>query len=270
MELRRGIPLAVAPRFQNRLAWIDRLQINGGVEVTGECIYPRGDWRPPGDADLALLLADGEAAASSGAAGMLRERARRRDAVLPGAHAGLLKLPAHLRRQWWVLPDGGEKRAVDDHPYRAFVESVIEFLRFKLLPLPSRCRVDVVVSRPGQRATEWRAAAGWPRGLGESPEEMTHARASAPPVAVINLGDEATHFVLLNLAPAAMAAMLGLPWPGDDARAASSELAGRFLATLPTYPLIRVRLEPARACGCPAMGSSTASARSTSARSTSP
>ena len=60
VELRQGIALGLAPRFQSRLAWIDRVEINGGVEVVGGHVYPRRDWRRPHDAELALLLADGE------------------------------------------------------------------------------------------------------------------------------------------------------------------------------------------------------------------
>jgi hypothetical protein len=57
---------------------------------------------------------------------------------------------------------------------------------------------------------------------------------------VINLGDEPTHLVLLNLAPAAMAAMLGRPGPGENE--VDPDLPRRFFAAFPDYPLIRVRL----------------------------
>jgi hypothetical protein len=209
VELRPGISLGPAPRFQSALAWIDRLQINGGVEADAGAFYPRRDWRRPREAELALLLAPDDETGQ-----------------LPGAHVGLVNLPPHLRRQWWALADAEDMPAGEGGPYRAFVDGVIEFLRFKQVPLPSRCRVDVTASRPGQPATRWGTASG---------------NAFDRVAGIINLGDEPTHLVLLNLGPAAMAEMLGhrgltAPEPGPD-------LLPRFFTALATYPLIRVRLE---------------------------
>ena len=73
-------------------------------------------------------------------------------------------------------------------------------------------------------------------------------------MAVINLGDEPTHLVLLNLAPAAMASILGLPGPIDPTLPAGPDLLGRFFTTMPTYPLIRMRLEAGDGLWLPAHG----------------
>jgi hypothetical protein len=254
VQLHRGIPLGLVPRFQSRLAWIDRVQINGGVEVAGGHVYPRRDWRRLHDAELALLLADGEAALSSGAAPARSHEPKRWEAVLPCSHVGLLNLPSHLRQEWWALAERGEALAGDGRRYRAFVEGVIEFLRFKRLPLPPRCRVDVVVSRPGEPSTRWDATSGCAGGLGFSVEQATHARALERAVAIINLGDEPTHLALLNLAPSVMASMLGLPWPVDPALPFGPDLLGRFFTTMPTYPLIRMRLEAGDGLWLPARG----------------
>jgi hypothetical protein len=221
VELRPGIALGLAPRFQSSLAWIDRVQINGGVEGDAGTFYPRRDWRRLREPELALLLAQGDETGQ-----------------LPGAHVGLVNLPPHVRRPWWAIADAEDMPIGDGERYRAFVDGVIEFLRFKQVPLPVRCRVDVTVSRPGQPSTRWDTASGCPGGLNfnrETGNALDHV------AGIINLGDEPTHLVLLNLLPSAMAEMLGpagltAPAPGPD-------LLERFFTTLATYPMIRVRLE---------------------------
>jgi hypothetical protein len=214
VELRPGIPLALAPRFQSSLPWIDRVEINGGVEEEAGHFYPRRDWRRPRAAELALLLADREA-----------------------PPVRLVNLPPHVRRAWWALGDLDGAAPGAGESSRAFVDGVTEFLHFKQMPLADRCRVDVVVSRPGQPSTRWDAVSGCPGGLAFN---LAPGAARVERVdGVINLGDEATHLVLLNLTPAAMADMLGRE-PGDGPP--DPGLLRRFFAACPEYPLIRVRL----------------------------
>ena len=226
MDLHRGIALGLAPRFQSALAWSDRLQLNGGVEARAGHVYPRCDWRRPSPHELGLLLAA--------------------DPV----QMGLLNLPAHVRGEWWAIAEGAGGLPGDDARYRAFVDGVLAFLRFKDVPLPDRCRVDVHVSRPGQPSTRWDPVAGCPGGLAFG------ARGGDPALdevaSVINLGDEFTHLVFLNLAPPAMAGMAGLPWPAGTAP--GPDLLERFFAALPTYPLVRVQLEPGDGLWLPPRG----------------
>ncbi len=230
MELRPGITLGLAPRFQSALAWRERMQVNGGVEAEAGHFYPRRDWRAPTDAALTLLLADADA-------GLARSR------------VGLLSLPSHVRREWWGLAERGEGLGGNGRDYRAFVAEVMEFLRFKRLPLPGQCRVDVAVSRPGQPSTRWDAADGRPAGLGFNIEGPGGATTPDRVVAIVNLGDEPTHLVLLNLAPSEMAAALGPP-PVAPGR----ELLQRFFTAMPAYPLVRVRLEPGDGVWLPSLG----------------
>ena len=239
MELCPGIPLGLAPRFQNRLGWIERVRINGGVETDAGHFYPRRDWRRARDEELELLLAEGEAPHGDAAAPAPGRETEPRDALLACSHVGLLNLPSHVRREWWAIAEGEDAPTGDAGRYRAFVDGVIEFLRFKQLPLPARCRVDVMVSRPGQTSTRWDPASGRPGGLGFNVE--TGSAAFDRVAGIINLGDEPTHLVLLNLAPAAMAGMLGRPWPA--ASIPGRDLLCRFFTARPTYPLLSVRLE---------------------------
>ena len=223
VELRPGIPLGLAPRFQSRLAWIDRVQINGGVEVDAGHVLPASRLAPPHDAELELLLADGEAAA--------RRRTSVARTLLPCSHVGLLNLPSHLRREWWALADDGDRPAGDGEPYRAFVDGVIEFLRFKRLPLPrpvsGRCRRQP----PRSTVDAMGCRVRMPRRAGLQPRDRA-ARAIEPRGRIINLGDEPTHLVLLNLAPSAMAAMLGLAGADRSRAPGRPDLLRRFFTTL--------------------------------------
>ena len=261
MNLHAGFPFRVAPRFHSHLAWTERLQVNSGVESVGECFYARGDWRAPDAQELALLLgADATAVWDA-------------EAVLPSSPAALLTLPSHLRAAWWSVAEGGLRPAsvrrdrsplgryalpspapdssaagsrsptASDDRFDDFVAGVIEFLRFKRLPLPERCQFDVVASRPGQRSTRLD-----PTGALAGLRVNCTPAASAPPgkrlVATMNLGDEATHVVLLNLLPTAIAALLPVAERLPVADSNALALWADFLATVSDYPLVRVRLDP--------------------------
>ena len=69
-------------------------------------------------------------------------------------------------------------------------------------------------------------------------------------VAAINLGDDATHIVVLNLPPTAIARLVG---EADTAPALPlAELAPRFFESRPAYPLVRIRLDPGEGVWFPA------------------
>src|SRR5262249_14500955 len=119
----------------------------------------------------------------------------------PG-EAGLLAIPAHLREAWWACAGGADLPPAPDEGYRRFVAAVLEFLCFKRLPLAAGCEADVLASRPGLRGNRVDPAMGTLLGLSfEAPK-------AAPTAGVINLGDEPTHLVLLNLPAPLMRALL--------------------------------------------------------------
>jgi len=87
---------------------------------------PRVDWRPPTADELSMLV----------------------DEAPPGVNplrTNLLAIPAWLRTAWWDH--------VDQTGYERFASDVLEFLRFKDLPLPALCEIEVAVSRPDQTRT---------------------------------------------------------------------------------------------------------------------
>jgi hypothetical protein len=239
VELQRGVRLVVAPRFPGRLEWSDRLQINGGVDTVDGRFCPRRDWRPPDHADFDRLIGGPPSVEPAGAAPKVASA----DAVLPPSDVGSFHLPSHLRRAWWALADSPDALAGDGRSYHAFARDAIEFLR-----------LEVAVRGPGEPPAGWLTPSG-AAGASESGENRpSPAGERERVVAVVNLGDEPTHLVLLNLAPAAMAALIGAPWPIDPARGACADLLGRFFTALPSYPLVRVRLEAGDGLWFPAHG----------------
>ncbi|HZR84240.1 MAG TPA: hypothetical protein VFD92_24290 [Candidatus Binatia bacterium] len=74
----------------------------------------------------------------------------------------LVRFPAHLRASWRALAREG---APPESGFVAFVAEFLRFLRFKRLPLPERCRCDVVESAPGSAATGLARAARGAGGL---------------------------------------------------------------------------------------------------------
>jgi len=222
MALDPGLTFRIAPRFHCRADWGQRLHVNGGITRRDGGIYPRDDWQPASAEDLLRLLPNDQAAGSAG-----------------GGTLDLLALPSHLRRAWWERAEQAEGSGAPSAGYQGFVADLLEFLRFKRLPVPDRCAADVVASRPGQASTRLdgagRALAGFAFG------RLAPGRAapgSIVPIAVINLGDERTHVVVLNLGIATLRVRLGAS-EGSDARVLDT-----FLMRESGYPLIRVNLDP--------------------------
>src|SRR5262245_31696806 len=206
LELREGVPLITAPRFRPRRSWTDRLCLNSGIEREGTRLHPRSDWRSPSARELTLLVGQDPG---------------REEICLKSGEAGLIAIPTRLREAWWgsarwsAVPTAGED-------YRRFVTAVLEFLRFKRLPLPSRCDVDVLATRPDLKGIRLDPTTGELSGLGFS------ASGARRTVGLINLGDEATHLVLLNLPADGMRAHLARDAAPDPWSLTPSDLVSHF------------------------------------------
>jgi hypothetical protein len=158
------------------------------------------DWRSPDAEELALLLPD---------ASLPTPRASLSDCVC------LFRLPRHLLAAWSrLLARLGETGSMPADGFNAFARDVGQFLSFKEMPLPEAASVDLLVSQPGQSAVLDKAN-GTPLWGG------------------INLGDEATSLVFINLL-------------ARDRRAEGDN------DTL--YPLVRLRIEPGEGYRLPANG----------------
>jgi hypothetical protein len=199
MRLEKGVFFIRAPRFPIGPDWEHRLSVNSGIIAQGDGLFPRQDWCPPSVEELACLLAP---PASTASLPILGETPLTADGPFPTDAVALLSIPDHLRSRWWEITARGE-------PFDDFGRAMAEYLRFKGVPLPPMCSFAALAVAPGQPST--RGA----RGLAE-PEAHT--------LGEINLGDEPTTVVFLNL-PC---------WPRVD----------RFVERFGDYPLVRLTLYP--------------------------
>jgi hypothetical protein len=243
MDLEPGIALTVAPHFHLPGAWSDRLWVNSGVEARDQYFFPRADWRPPAREELVLLTNDGTPAAPDG---LWREA------------LSLFHVPEHLRRSWWELAARqGSPAGVDAEGFQAFLRGVVDFCRFKGLPLLPMCAFDVVVNAPERASTRVDAAAGCLAGLAfDLPPtcSVPLAEGTPRPLGAVNLGDEATSLVLLNLPAARIQDRLRTTPSTPGVCPTLGELAQRFLTSFPAYPLVRVLLRPGDGYWLPAGG----------------
>jgi hypothetical protein len=230
----------VAPRFHLPIDWPQRLLLAAGVEREAEGFFPRFSWRSPDERERGLLVAD--------------------TALLP-AHQGLagclclFQLPRHLISAWGRLLEragaAGEGRL---EGFDAFVADVAEFLAFKDVPVPGGAAFDVLVSTPGLRSLHRSGAT----------PGLTFSLAAAAPYPVedatrwprlwggINLGDEFTSLLFVNLPAADLLAELRRRCPDPFAPRTLGELAHQFLTTCTDYPPVRLRIEPGEGFRLPA------------------
>jgi hypothetical protein len=234
MHLEPGLTLTVAPAFHLPGAWLDRLRVNSGIEAQDEHFFPRADWRLPTPEELVLLANDGAPTAPN---------AFRREAL------SLFHVPEHLRRRWWDLAARqGNPAAIDAEALQVFLRGVVDFCSFKGLPLLPTCAFDVVVTAPGRPSTRVDAAAACLGGLAFDLPSTSFVslaeRATPRPLGAVNLGDETTSLVLLNLRAAQLQDRLRTAQVAPDLCPTLGKLAQHFLKFFPAYPLVRVLLRP--------------------------
>jgi len=246
MTLQPGCRFVVAPHFHLAADWHQRLLVGAGVEETDGCFFPLRSWRPPTPDELPLL------ARTSGGPASPEELE---------AGVCLFQLPGHLRAEWWKLLSRAAGMIGDGRlpGFETFVSQVGEFLAFKRLPVPEGARCDAVVSNPGQRFVRWERESNRPGGL------LGNLAPWAPwPYAEeyrwprlwggINLGDEETSVVLINLPCRQLDALLRRRFPDQPPPATVGELAGRFLRSCSDYPPVRLILGPGEGCRLPQDG----------------
>jgi hypothetical protein len=197
VTLRPGFPLVVAPQFHLPIDWSQRLLLGTGLEREGEGFFPQTGWRVPDESELKLLVLD---------AALPFERQ-----ALPNCLC-LFHLPQHLIAAWCrVLENAEEQGRMPPDRFDAFVAQVVGFLAFKELPVPEGARFDLLLSKPGLPSV--------------LEDEVARPRLWGG----MNLGDEATSLVFINLAP-------------------------QNPALCPDYPPVRLRIDPGEGFRLPAAG----------------
>jgi hypothetical protein len=217
MTLQPGCRFLVAPHFHLPADWPRRLLVGAGVEEAGGSFHPRQSWRPPTTDELPLLVGTSDGPTQT---------EDMEDGVC------LFQLPGHLRSEWWrLLEQAADVLGGGRLPgFETFVSQVVEFLAFKGLPVPEGARCEAVVSDPGRSC---------PGGL------RCHLAAGAERLwGAVNLGDEETSVVLINLSRRQLEAELRRRFPDDQIPASVAELAGRFLRRCSDYPAVRLILGP--------------------------
>lgn len=228
MPLEDGCRIATAPRFsiEPAWAWSERLRINSGVREDDGRFFPNPDWRPATDAELAVLI----------------EGSHRPQHEFPLEDLCLFAITEHLRSRFWSLAQGGLGGSAERGDWSLrFARELIEFARFKGLPLSPSCTFDLKISQAGQPSTRIDAAAGDSRLAGLDLDRLD----SGPrPLGGINLGDEPTGLVILNLGPARIRERLAASELPEASLATPRDLARQFLGRFPLYPIVRVILRP--------------------------
>jgi hypothetical protein len=242
MTLSPRCRLAVAPRFHLAADWAGRLTVGTGVSEADGRFFPRGPWRPL-TADELTLLTSGP-----------------RSGPEKDAEAGcLFQIPGHLRGAWWKLLDRSVEAPDAGLPgFEGFTRQVADFLRFKHMEVPPGLQMEAVVTAAGRCSMRSDPETGAPAGLGPS---LAPWAVCPPPEgflprlwAVVNLGDEDTRLVLIDLPLQGLAGNLALRPPGQPLPTTVGELVGWFLREVPDCPPLRLRLGPGEGFRLPSGG----------------
>jgi hypothetical protein len=152
---------------------------------------------------------------------------------------------------WWDLLERAAGPLGNGHlpGFDELVSQVAELLSFKDLPLPEGAWCDVVVSNLGQQFVSPGPQTSRPLGLQSSlatqaPWPLAEEQRWPRLWGGINLGDEPTSVVLINLPCHQVAVELHSRFPDQASPATIGELVGRFLRTCPDYPPVRMLLGP--------------------------
>jgi hypothetical protein len=261
MSLLAGCRVAVAPKFHLNADWSSRIAIGAGVEESDGHFFFRGPWRSPTSAELALLVAASEPQpAPPGVLPLLD------DPATPPVHTrapddciSLFQFPAHLQNAWWKLVEASAESGAPMQGFDGFAASVTEFLNFKQLGVSASTQMEVLMTAAGERSIRVDPGTGRPSGLGSTVAPW--AACSSPGIAavprlhaVVNLGEEPTGVVVINLALSSLATELARCAPTEPPPATVGELVARFLRARPDYPPVRLQLGAGEGCRLPACG----------------
>jgi len=225
--------LTVAPRFQLRRTFVGRIDRNGGVERRGDCLYPRDDWQSLKREELAALVVEGSGPR----------------ALLPSTQLGLLEIPERLRGAWWREAE----KSAGSEGFEGVFSALVEFLRFKRLPLPERVHLEVAVNAPNLPSTRG-APSGAAQGLAYRDRPAARNGRARQALGLVNLGDEAAFIVLLDLPPSALVARLEAAGDAEASAFSPDQLVKRYFEIFPREALLRVRLDPGEGLWLPLEG----------------
>lgn len=236
MTLQPGCRFVVASHFHRPADWPRRLFVGTGVDQCDGRFVPRHDWRPPTDDELSLLV---------------RPAGEPLTVEEMSACVSLFQLPGHLGVEWWKLLDQSAEALADGRlpGFDAYANQVVEFLAFKELPVPEGARCAVVVSDPARRLVHWgpepNGAGGLCCNVAADAPWLGHEKRDWPRLwGGINLGDEDTSVVLMNLTCRQIDAEFRRRFPDQPPRQSVGELVEQFLRSRSDYAPLRLTLGP--------------------------
>jgi hypothetical protein len=222
------------PRFFGGTLDSTMIEINSGVTVKDEAFWPKDDWRPLSEHEGEIL-----------GLGLKGTDAKfKNDSSQTPDSVWIFAIPLHLLQHWqgisepFSLENGGGS-FVEGEQYRGFVSQVVDFFRFKAVPLSSKCKFEIVsnfpeighaMEVPGAEECDSRAALQVSMAVSEEVE------------VAVNLGDATSSLILVNLSIAQMESILGER--GNTSRVGGRSKVEQFFSCFPDYPCFRISLPP--------------------------
>jgi hypothetical protein len=259
MTLQPGYRLAVAPKFHLDANWSTRVSVGVGLEEVGGQFFPRGPWRASTQDELAVLISTTEQHVHK--ADSLQVSGQEQVPASGSTTDGvcLFQIPEHMRSAWWSLLDAVADSGAPMQGFDEFAAKVSEFLAFKRLTVPGSLQMEVIVTAAGARTIRRDPETGQGSGLGSTIAPWAawplHESDAVPRLcALVNLGDEPSNVVLVNLPLAGLAAELATRTPNEVCPATVGEVVEWFCRDCSDYPPVSVKLGPAEGCWLPVGG----------------
>jgi hypothetical protein len=236
VDPRPGLVIRALPRFPGDTLDSTTIEVNSGVIVKAGALWPKGDWRSLSEHETEILGLEPEAAGGKS----------KSDSVQNPDTLRIFAIPLHLLKHWQRISErfgsGSETAAgayIEDGTYPGFVSQVVDFLRFKAVPLPNKCKFEMVYNFAEiSPAVEVRTVDEPECGSGVSLSLL----ASEDVQVAVNLGSATSSLIFVNLSVAQMDSILGER--GDPTGVSGCSKVERFFSCFPQYPCFRISLPP--------------------------
>jgi hypothetical protein len=249
LPLHRDLMISVVPGSLPGWDLCSRIVLNTGIireaaavspaDSPAEAFYfPKDDWHALTAHDLTVLGTDPQQLAQSMAKSLL-----------------IFSIPNQLYSRFWDL----DLSTLLTHPntshpeyssrYRAFISDIITYMINDLgFSISGDCSCTTIINKPGLRSTRYNPKFEQYTGLdidnlGDFPIDNSYLLYTT---ACINLGDEVNYISFINLTLLRIFEVLNLEQtcPSIETASWASVVAKQFMATFPTYPIVKIGLAP--------------------------
>jgi hypothetical protein len=234
VDLRSGLLISTLHRFSSGTLDGAKIEANSGVIVKDGSLWPKGDWRPISEYEAEIL---GLALKSDGC--KFNEDSSETSGIL-----WIFGIPLHLLQHWHrisgqFVAKTGAGSLDEDGQYRRFVSLVVDFFRFKGVPLPNKCKFEIVSNFSeigptiGVRARE---------GSDLSVAAQVPFLLCDQVKVAVNLSAAPSALIFVNLSIAQMESIL--VEDGDITLVCERSNVEQFFLRFPEYPCFRISLAP--------------------------